>query len=119
MMSGLLTICSERASCFNWLSGSFTGKGPPYCGWLFRDDGQVRACGRVWLTAALLPLLQRALADAIGSRKISPRHFHPLANSLHVDRLRPDLLQFDFAALVRQDQLHSLDQVRSKGRGNE
>ena len=81
----------------------------------FRDDGQVRACGRVWLTPALLPLLQCAFADAIGSREFSLRHFHPLANGLHVDRLRPNLLQFDFAALVRQDQLHSLDQVRSKG----
>src|ERR1035438_3702197 len=36
-------------------------------------------------------------------------------NGFHVDGLRPDLLQFDFAALVRQNQLHSVDQVRSKG----
>ena len=41
-------------------------EGPAYQGRLFRYDGQVRACGRVGLTA-LLPLLQYALADAIGS----------------------------------------------------
>ena len=47
---------------------------------------------------------------------IGLRHFHPLANGLHVDQLRPNLLQFDFAAPMRQNRLHSLDQVRSKRR---
>ena len=38
-----------------------------------------------------------------------------LAYGLYIDRLRPNLFQFDFAALVSKDQLHSLDQVCSKG----
>ena len=37
------------------------------------------------------------------------------ARRLYVDRLWPNLLQSDFAALMRQDQLHSLDQVAAKG----
>jgi hypothetical protein len=45
----------------------------------------------------------------------SLRLLRPFANGLYIDRLWPNLLQFDFAALVRQDQLHSLDQVRTKG----
>lgn len=46
---------------------SFAGECPAHDSRLFRYDGQVRACGRVWLTAALLPLLQGAFADAVGS----------------------------------------------------
>jgi hypothetical protein len=60
--------------------------------------------------------LQRAFADAICPREFSLRHFHPLTNGLHIDRLRPNLLQFDLAALVSQHQFHSFDQVRSEGR---
>jgi hypothetical protein len=37
------------------------------------------------------------------------------ADGLNGDWLRPNLFQFDFAALMRQDQFHSFDQVRSKG----
>src|SRR5437016_4884576 len=63
------TFCSMRVVCFNWLSSSFAGECPAYYGRFFRDDGQVRARGRVRLTAALLPFLQCAFADAIGARE--------------------------------------------------
>ena len=86
----------------------FAGEGPAHHGRLFRNDGQVRARRRVRLAAALLPLLQGSFADAVGARELSLRHFHPPADGPHVDRFRPDLLQFDFAAMVREDQLHSL-----------
>ena len=38
----------------NWLSRSFPGQCPAHYGRLFRDHRQVRACGRVGLTALLL-----------------------------------------------------------------
>src|ERR1035437_2816971 len=95
---------------------SFAGECPAHHVRLFRNDGQICSGGRVRLTPTLFPLLQRAFADAIGPREFSLRHFDPLANGLHVDWLWPDLLESGFAALVRQDQRHSLDQVRSKGR---
>src|SRR5258708_28879020 len=81
-------------------STSFSCKSAAYHDRLLRDDSQIRAGSRFWLSAALLPFLQRALTDAVGSREFSLRHFHLLANGFHVDRLRPNLLQFDFAALV-------------------
>ena len=53
------------------------------------------------MTAALLPLLQRTFADAVSSREFSLRHFHLPANGFHVDRLRPNLFELYFAAIVR------------------
>src|ERR1035437_7517008 len=93
---------------------SFAGECPAHYIRLFRNDGQVRTGGRVRLTPTLFPLLQRSFADAIGSREYSLRHLHPLANGLHVNWLGPNLLEFDFAALMRQDYFHSLNQIRSE-----
>src|SRR5450759_1247592 len=93
---------------------SFAGECPAHYVRHFRNDGQVRAGGRGRLTPALFPLLQGSFADAIGSREFGLRHLDPLANRLYVDWLGPDLFEFDFTALVRQDQRHSLDQVRCK-----
>jgi hypothetical protein len=54
-------------------------------------------------------------ADAVATREFGLLHFDLPSNGSYVDRLRRDLLQLDFAALVRQDQFHSFDQVRSGG----
>src|SRR5260370_25739366 len=92
----------------------FTGQRPTYDVRFLSYDGQIGPRGRIGLATALLPLLQSALADAIRSREFSLRHLPPLPNCLDIDRLRPDLLQLNLAPLVRQDQFHSLDQIRAE-----
>jgi hypothetical protein len=84
-------------------------------GRLLSDYFEVSSRSRVWLPAALLPLLQGALADVISARELCLRHFHALANSFDVHGLGPDLLQLDLAALVSDDELHGVDQVGAEG----
>src|SRR5579863_1229503 len=93
---------------------SFRGERPANHRRFFCDNGQVSAGRRVWLSAALLPLLQCALTDAISPREFTLRHFHSLANSFHIDGLRPNLLKLNHAALVSEDSFHPLDEVRTK-----
>ena len=117
MISGSLVTSSRRRASSSELGCrcSFARQRPAHDGRLLRDNRQVGPRGRIGLPATLLPLLQGALADAIGPREFGLGHLHPLANRLDIDRLRPDLLQLDLAPLVSQDEFHSLDQVFAEG----
>src|SRR5687768_10701424 len=80
------------------------GRAPAHDCRLFRYHGQVRASSGVWPAAALLPLLQRALADAIGSCKLGLRHSYTSVNRFHVDGLPQQKHPDGFPAYAR-DQL--------------
>ena len=83
--------------CLFAIRKSFTCERPAYYCRFFGDDSQVRACcesgwrppcSHSYNSRLLMPLKNSACDISL------------LTNGLHVDRLRPNLLQFDFAAVV-------------------